>query len=132
MGNIISLDKKIKYTREKQDAIVRKRKLLAVRKIFRCTHCVSKCEKCGVQVTAENNPKVPGFRIPYTFCDSCSEEYVEYIDMLKGKRNEASYWHNDAWIKVWSSWIEHQGAIDSYLNSKEFKRLLDELKPNQT
>lgn len=132
MGNIISLDKKLKCTREKQDAIIRKRKLLAVRKIFRCTHCVSKCEKCGVQITAENNPEAPGFRVPYNFCDSCSEEYIEYIETLKGKPNEDFYWHNDAWMKLWSSWIEHQGAVDSYLKSKEFERLLDELKPNKT
>ena len=132
MGHIISLYEKLKGTRKKQNAIIRKRKLLAVRKIFRCTHCVSKCEKCGVQMAADNHPKVPGYRVLYNFCDSCSEEYVEYIETLKGNKNEALYWHNDAWMKVWSSWIEHQGAVDSYLKSKEFERLLDELKPNQT
>ena len=132
MGNIICLDEKIKCTRKKQDAIVRKRKLLAVRKIFRCTHCISKCEKCGVQIRAENKPTAPEFRVPYSFCDSCSEEYIEYIDTLTGKKDEALYWRNDAWMKVWSTWIEHQGAVDSYLKSKEFERLLDELKPNQT
>ena len=132
MGNIISLDKKIKFTQQKQDAIVRKRKLLAVRKIFRCTHCAAKCEKCGVQITGENNPESPEFRVPYNFCGSCSEEYIDYIERLKGKQNEALYWHNDAWIKVWSTWIEHQGAVDSYLKSKAFQQLLDELKPNQT
>jgi hypothetical protein len=106
--------------------------LLAVRKIFRCTHCVSKCEKCGVQIRVENRPELPEFRVPYSFCDSCSEEYIEYIETLKGQKNESLYWHNDAWMKVWATWIEHQGAVDSYLKSKEFERLLDELKPNQT
>jgi hypothetical protein len=132
MGNIICIDKKLKYSRDKQDAIIRKRKLLAVRKIFRCTHCVSKCEKCGVQIGVENRPEVPEFRIPYNFCDSCSEEYIQYIETLKGKKNEAFYWHNDTWMTVWSTWIEHQGAVDSYLKSKEFEQLLNELKPNPT
>ena len=132
MGNVISLDRKLKHTREKQDAIVRKRKLLAIRKIFRCTHCVSKCEKCGTQIGSENRPELPKFRIPYNFCDGCSEEYIEYIESLKGKRNEKLYWHNDAWMTVWSSWIEHQGAVDSYLKSKEFEQLIDELKQNPT
>ncbi len=130
MSKIISLNEKLKCTREEQDAIVRKRKLLAVRNIFRCTHCVSKCEKCGVQIGAENRPDGSTFRNPYNFCDSCSEEYIFYIDTLKGKKNEALYWHNDAWIKVWSTWIKHQDAVDSYLKSKAFQRLLDELKPN--
>jgi len=132
MGNIISLDEKLKTTRDQQDAHIRKRKLLAVRKIFRCTHCAAKCEKCGIQIAEDNRPRVPAYRIPYTFCDGCAEEYVDYIDTLKGSRNSALYWHNDAWLKVWASWIEHQGAVDSYLKSKEFERLLDELKPNQT
>jgi len=132
MGNIISLTAKRKYDRKKREAIARKRKLLAVRKIFRCTHCASKCEKCGVQVSYENQPDVPAYRIPYTFCDSCAEEYLEYIEALKGNADTSLYWHNDAWMKVWGSWIEHQGAVDSYLKSKEFERLLDELKPEQT
>ena len=132
MGNIIPLDAKLKTSREKQDAIARKRKLLAVRKIFRCTHCASKCEKCGVQITGDNRPEAPAFRIPYLFCDSCAEEYVEYIETLKGNGDRSQYWHNDAWMKVWATWIEHQGAVDSYLKSKEFERLLEELKPNHT
>lgn len=130
MGNIISLDKKLKRTREQQNAIARKRKLLAVRKIFRCTHCVAKCEKCGTQIGAENSPEVPEYRIPYHFCDSCAEEYINYIESLQGVQNEDLYWHNDAWMRVWATWIEHQGAVDSYLKSKEFEQLLDELKPN--
>ena len=132
MGNIISLRAKRKCNQEKQDAITRKRKLLAVRKIFRCTHCASKCEKCGVQITIDNRSDVPAFRVPYAFCDSCAEEYVEYIEALKGNIDRSLYWHNDAWMKVWATWIEHQGAVDSYLKSKEFEQLLEELKPNQT
>ena len=132
MGNIISLKAKRKYNQEKIDAIARKRKLLAVRKIFRCTHCASKCEKCGVHITADNRPDLPAFRVPYTFCDSCAQEYVEYIETLKGNSDHTMYWHNDAWMKVWATWIEHQGAVDSYLKSKEFEQLLEELKPDQT
>jgi hypothetical protein len=132
MANIISLTAKRKCSQEKKDAISRKRKLLAVRKIFRCTHCASKCEKCGVQVGAENRPTLPAYRLPYAFCQSCAQEYVEYIEALKGNNDVTLYWHNDAWMKVWSTWIEHQGAVDSYLKSKEFEKLLNELKPDPT
>ncbi|MGD8701498.1 MAG: hypothetical protein PVG51_09820 [Desulfosarcina sp.] len=131
MANIISLKTKRKCSQEKQAVIIRQRKLLAVRKIFRCTHCTSKCEKCGVQVMADNRPDIPEYRVPYSFCDSCAEEYVEYIEALKGNEDDSLYWHNDAWMKVWATWIEHQGAVDSYLKSKEFEQLLDELKPSQ-
>ncbi|WP_213183599.1 hypothetical protein [Desulfosarcina cetonica] len=132
MGTVISLEKKRECTQDKREADIRKQKLLAVRKIFRCTHCMSKCEKCGIPITVDNRPKIPAYRIPYTFCEGCAEEYVDYIDTLKGMGNKALYWHNDAWIKVWSTWIEHQGAVDSYMKSKEFERLLKELNPNPT
>ena len=132
MGTVISFDKRLQSTKAHQETSVRKKKLLAVRKVFRCTHCISKCEKCGIQISAENRPHIPGFRLPYTFCDSCAEEYVDYIDTLKGNGNNQLYWHNDAWMKIWATWIEHQGAIDSYLKSKEFERLLNELNPNPT
>jgi hypothetical protein len=29
---------------------------------------------------------------------------------------------------MWRKWIDYQGAIDTYLKSKEFKQLLAELK----
>lgn len=132
MGTIIPLDEKLKVTREKQASVIRKRKLMAVRKVFRCTHCISKCEKCGIQISADNRPALPAFRVPYAFCDSCAEEYVDYIDALKGKADSSMYWQNKAWMEVWATWIAHQGAIDSYLKSKEFERLLVELKPNPT
>jgi hypothetical protein len=130
MGTIIPLDAKLKSTRDKEDARIRKKKLLAARKMFRCPHCATTCDKCGIRVSAENRPQVPSFRLPYTFCDSCAEEYVDYIDALKGIASSALYWHNEAWMKVWATWIEHRGAVDSYLKSKEFERLLNELKLN--
>ncbi len=131
MGTIISLDEKLKISQGKKDASIKKKKLLAVRNNYRCTHCLSKCEKCGVQIIAENRPVLPSYRLPYVFCDSCAEDYIDYIERLKGKKNQVMYWQNDAWMKVWATWIEHRGAMDNYLKSKEFERLLAEMRPNQ-
>ena len=38
------------------------------------------------------------------------------------------YWHNDLWAELWKRWIDYQSAVDSYLKSKEFKKLLVELR----
>ena len=74
----------------------------------------------------ENNLSDP--RIPYRFCESCSEEYIDYIERLKGKGDSDCYWHNDDWLEIWKRWIDYQGVIDRYLKSKEFIQLVQELK----
>jgi len=131
VANVISLDNKLQLSKDKKAALIQKRKILAVRKVFQCTQCAFKCEKCGTQLGLDN----PGrendnrnLRIPYRFCESCSEEYIDYIDRLQGRGDPDRYWHNDAWLSVWRRWIDFQSANDSYLKSKEFTRLLQELK----
>ena len=131
MTNIIELDKKLKHTKEKKAEIVRKRKILAVQKIFQCVQCAFKCEKCGTQIQPEEPRKqraLGDLRVPYRFCESCAEEYIDFIERLKGRGDSEYYWHNDIWLELWKKWIDYQGAIDSYMKSKEFKQLLAELK----
>ncbi len=131
MADIISIDKKLDLAKDKKAALIRRRKVLAVQKVFQCTHCVLKCEKCGTQI--EQNPEGGAkhhrnLRVPYNFCRACSEEYIEYIERLKGKGDSDCYWHNEAWIDAWGKWIDYQSSVDQYLKSKEFVQLLNELK----
>ena len=131
MSNIIQLDEKLQHTKEKKAEIIRKRKILAVQKVFQCTQCAFKCEKCGTQIHSDELSKrnfTKNIRVPYRFCESCSEEYIDYIERLKGKGDPECYWHNDVWLELWRKWIDYQGVVDRYLKSKEFRKLLDELK----
>jgi Pyruvate/2-oxoacid:ferredoxin oxidoreductase delta subunit len=131
VANIIELDKKLKHTKEKKAEIIRKRKILAVQKIFQCMHCAFKCEKCGTQIQPDEHRQqrsISDLRVPYRFCESCAEEYIDFIERLKGRGDSEYYWHNDIWLEMWRKWIDYQGAIDTYLKSKEFRQLLEELK----
>lgn len=128
LDNIISLDDKLKLSTVRKAALARKRKILAVRKIFQCTQCSAKCERCGATLSPETQSQTNNPRIPYNFCDSCADEYVDYIAQLQGKGDIQAYWHNDEWMRVWQSWIEYQGATDAYLRSKAFQQLLEELR----
>lgn len=134
MADIISLGEKIQLTKEKSAELIKKRKISAIRKSFHCAHCVSKCEKCGTQVSlksnvSENDPY--HLRIPYRFCEACSDEYINYIDHLKGKGDLECYWHNAEWLDSWRRWIDYQASVDRYLKSKEFTRLINEAEYNQ-
>lgn len=131
LGKIISFDDKAVSSREKKAKISRSRKIKAVRQVFQCSNCAFKCEKCGTQidpVDSDDALQKRDLRVPYSFCDACSEEYIDYIERLKGQGDEECYWHNDAWIDAWRNWIDYQGSLDVYLKSKEFQLLLQEIK----
>lgn len=131
MADIISLGDKLKQTEEEKQELIRKRKILAVQKVFQCSQCAFKCEKCGVQMCQSEQreqKETREFRVPYRFCDSCSEEYLDYIERLQGRGDPDRYWHNADWLEVWKRWIDYQRGMDRYMRSKEFVQLLEELK----
>jgi len=134
MADIIAIDKKRKIKDKEQAEQIRMHKILAVRKVLHCTQCASKCEKCGSQMgmsMREGRQASDHRHLPYNFCESCAEEYSDYIARLQGKGNPDYYWHNDAWLDIWQKWIHYQHAIDTFLKSKEFTRLLQELKQDE-
>jgi len=130
MAHVISIEEKIRLSEKQKADIVKRQKILAVRKVFQCTHCSLKCEKCGTQMeTPASGQAAPKqLRVPYRFCESCSEEYTDYIDRLNGKGDPDCYWRNDLWLQSWRAWIDYQGTLDRYLKSREFVKLLNELR----
>ena len=131
MNNIISLDKKLKHSAAQKAAVIRKQKIQTVRKIIQCTHCVNKCERCGTGVDIDPQENSDQALIPYHFCSSCAAEYRAYINNLQGQKDPDAYWYNDEWLNLWRQWIDYQGAVDQYKRSKEFQRLLNELRHDQ-
>ena len=132
MADIISLDKRISSTRDKKDFLIRKRKALMVRHAYLCARCSSRCEKCGMEINWDefyqtdpnHNHSIP---IPYRFCETCLEEYRDYIQRLQGKGNQRYYWRNDDWLESWRRWMDYQASVDRYLKTKEFIRLMVEI-----
>jgi hypothetical protein len=135
MAEIISIDEKRLFSDKEKAARMRKRKILAVRKALQCTQCRIKCEKCGTQIDAEDLEQAGishRLRVPYRFCLGCSEEYVDFIERLKGKGDSDYYWHNEAWMKSWQAWIEYRSMLDQHAKSNEFMRLLKDLEESET
>jgi hypothetical protein len=131
VADIISFDHKVQPAREKMAAVRRKEKALAVRRVFQCTNCSHKCEKCGTQMEPGAGVVRDGIGhppLPYKFCDACQDEYLDYLDRLQGGGDPECYWRNEAWLYSWKKWIDYQGSVDRYLKSKEFLKLLQEFK----
>jgi hypothetical protein len=135
MAEIISIDEKRLFCDKEKTVRMRKRKLLAVRKALQCTQCRIKCEKCGTQIDTgelEQAGISQKLRVPYRFCLGCSEEYVDFIERLKGNGDSDCYWHNESWMKSWQAWIEYRSALDQHTKSTEFFRLLKDLEESET
>jgi hypothetical protein len=130
MGDLISLANKRRRSDREQAGRTRQRKIQAVRRVLQCTQCTAKCEKCGAGTSSGETDEQKRLRIPYQLCEDCGDEYLDYIERLKGKGDAEQYWHNDAWMRIWRAWIDYQGAVDQYLKTKEFERLLNELRTN--
>ena len=131
MADIISLNEKQHATKARQETQARRRKLLAVQKMHQCLHCALKCEKCGMHLHEVPLAKVASThreKLPYRFCESCAEEFHDYLERLHGRGDDQCYWHNEDWMHHWRSWIDYQGAIDRYVKTKEFLALLREIK----
>ena len=129
MADIITIDTKLKLSREKQEALARKRKILALQKALQCFQCPFKCDKCGMQI--DQNIDIDSEKsnnIPYRLCNSCKSEYSEYIERIKGKGDPECYWHNSQWLEIWKCWIEYQNARIEYMDSKEYLDFIEELK----
>ncbi|MCK8602648.1 hypothetical protein [Desulfoferrobacter suflitae] len=127
MADVIEFGKKAQGLRALQDNSVRQRKIEALRKIFQCTRCMLKCAKCGIQLESEKQDNIR-YASPYPFCLNCQEEYEEYRERVENnEKTPRYYWHNDAWMKVWEMWLEHQKLLDEYRKSKEFLQLLEEV-----
>lgn len=127
MAEILEFDKKCQDLKSSRDTVLRQRKIEALRKIFQCTRCMLKCAKCGTQLETEMQESYK-YATPYTFCRNCYDEYQEYRERIqKSQVNSKYYWHNDTWMKVWESWLEHQKWLDVYRQSKEFFQLMQEV-----
>jgi hypothetical protein len=127
MAEVIEFGKKALDLKSVRDASLRQRKIEALKKIFQCTRCMLKCSKCGAQLDGDAGANSK-YVTPYPFCRNCREEYEEYRERSSGRQAVPRYyWHNDAWMKFWESWLEHQKCLDDYRQSKEFLQLIQEV-----
>ncbi len=134
MADIIPIDERLADARGKKKSLDRKLKIRAVQKIFQCTRCAFKCEKCGTQIEPRpqkecNEPK--SRQTVFRLCEECRQEYLDYIRWQNGRPDSNPYWRNDAWCELWRSWIAYQKSIERYMKSREFLQLLHELKSNR-
>jgi hypothetical protein len=124
MTKVIELQDQIQRKKKKDLLEKHRGRLESVQKIIQCTSCRFRCAMCGMQVDGQG---IANFPLGLTFCESCRLEFEEYREITKGRKEPDVFWHNAEWLNVWSSWFNYRKAVASFMNSREFKLLIEEL-----
>lgn len=129
MDNVVDIQERIHRRRHGRQLEQHRAKIQALQKVLQCSCCHFKCAMCGHQLNpdATSSTPEPG-PLGYVFCESCRGEFEDFLAISSGKKQADVFWHNKAWLEMWSSWLSHQQAIQRFMHSPEFKLLLSELK----
>jgi hypothetical protein len=124
MTKILDMQHQIQKKKQKELLEKYRGRVETVQKMIQCSSCHFRCSMCGLQVEKSGAAKSsPGL----TFCDGCRQEFEEYKDISGGKKQPEVFWHNKEWLNVWSSWLGYRRAMSAFMNSREFKLLIEEI-----
>lgn len=122
---VIDIEDRLKLEQKKKLKVEKAKKVEAVRKVLQCTRCLARCHKCGVQF--DTTAMYKRYQGRFRFCDSCQEEYDEYLRLQAEGGESPYYWHNRQWRRLWQTWLEYQEALKEYGESPEFIDLVREV-----
>jgi len=124
VADIIELEKRRQQQQSEKTNGLNEEKFEVLKKVLQCARCQLKCSRCGTQIEeTEDRQHSP---LPYPLCSGCGDEYKVYLELTKGESAGGRYWHNQEWMEIWRTWLQHQKALDHYRSSKEFIKLLHE------
>ncbi|MBM4295693.1 MAG: hypothetical protein FJ126_12435 [Deltaproteobacteria bacterium] len=125
MSKIIDIEDRLKLEQKKRAKVDKAKKAEVVRKILQCTRCLARCLKCGVQFDTHEMYK--RYKGPFRFCQSCQEEYDEFLRVRDAGQESSLYWYNKEWQRLWQAWLDYQQAVKDYGESPEFLDLVREV-----
>ena len=128
MADIIPLDEKLDHARNRRSRRLAEYKRRTAESILRQVRRDGACEKCGATAAPRaDKPAGQKIHIPYRLCAPCAGEYADFIDRIQGGGDPRRYWQNATWRESWKRWIDYQGSLHSFMASKEFRRLVQEV-----
>ena len=121
MDKILNITARLENKKRKEQIEAFRLKVEAVRMIAQCSTCQLKCAMCGHHVEAGSCCDSTDRDL--NLCENCQAEYADFQDMMSGKRIMEVFWHNEAWMNLWSTWLKYQEAIRKFKSTPEFKQL---------
>ncbi len=128
MDKVINIEKRIASKKQRAQLEAYRGKLEAIQKVIQCSSCHHRCAMCGHYLKDSHAlHDSPSNSFGFAFCESCRAEFEDFLAISRRKRRPDVVWHNKEWVKMWSAWLDYRQAMDGFLNSQEFKSLLEEL-----
>ena len=126
MDKILNITDRLEDKKRKRNEKSHRQKAEALQRIVRCSSCRLSCAMCGSHFDVPDTVCPPASSYPdiLPLCDSCGEEYNDFMAISEGKKGSDIFWHNAEWVSLWASWLEYHKAIEGFMNSKEFNKLL--------
>jgi hypothetical protein len=124
MTKIVDMQNQIEKKRQKELLEKFHGRVETIQKMIQCSACHFRCAMCGIQIESESVGKSPA---GLSLCEGCRLEFEEYQDLSKGRKKPEVFWHNAEWLNVWASWLSYRRAISAFMNSREFKLLVEEM-----
>lgn len=130
MNKIVNLKDRIENEKQKRRLELYRRKMEVIQSFAQCSTCHFRCAMCGQHLTETEASNWRGSpEHGYAFCDACGGEFEDYLSMSRHNIRTGPFWHNTEWKEMWSAWLQYQEAMTEFLNSPEYKLLLEEFDP---
>jgi hypothetical protein len=128
MDNVVNMEERLAQKRQKLQLEKRQGRIGAIQKLIQCSSCLFRCALCGQHLgESDCSSKTPPAPYGLVFCNDCGAEFEEFLAISRGEKPPEVSWHNEEWVKMWSTWLDYRRTINGFVGSPEFKSLLDEL-----
>ncbi len=124
MEKVLNITERLELQKRREEARRYREKLRAIQRAVQCATCEFKCNMCGRQFSEDEGEQASVFG-DYHLCASCRSEFEDFIKITTNRKTQRMFWHKEAWLRLWSAWVDYQEALKSFKNSPEFQELLE-------
>ena len=129
VDKIVSLSERLESKRHKKQIERYRGKTETIQKIIQCGSRQIRGSTCGLYLKKpETATEIPHTSMGLMLCESCKSEFDDFLSVSRGQQQSEVFWHNKEWVKMWSAWINYRKAMTAFVDSPEFKLLMEELK----
>jgi hypothetical protein len=128
MDKVVNIEKRIESRKQKKQLAQYRGKIEAIQKLIQCSACHFRCTLCGHQLRdSDSSDDFAPSSFGFAFCEDCKREFDDYLAISREGQRPDVFWHNKEWLEMWSAWLDYRESINAFMNSPEFKLLLEEL-----